>query len=46
MEAVLSYHPAGKPIKIKTAPDANGKYETLEFHINNALQKNTDKTLG
>lgn len=46
MEAVLSYHPAGKPIEIKTAPDANGKYETLEFHINNALQKNTDKTLG
>ena len=46
MEAVLSYHPAGKPIEIKTAPDANGNYETLEFHINNALQINTDKTLG
>lgn len=46
MEAVLSYHPADKPIEIKTAPDENGRYQILEFHINNALQKNTDKTLG
>lgn len=46
MEAVLSYHPADTPIEIKTSPDENGKYETLEFNINNPLLKTNDKTLG
>lgn len=43
MEAVLSYHPADTPIEFKSAPDAEGRYHTYEYTINNPLLKNNSK---